>query len=245
MFFARLLAHRLREDAKVSIGSVERPADDAILPTGRVLHRIQTTLPAVMGRVNKDSQNMFAESLLKRMGRSLTGASGSWKNGPAAVLLSLRKRLGTSSASVNIADGSGMSRNNRVTARIIVKLLRSLHKDSDSQKAEIFRRSLAEAGVDGTLEDRLTKLEGATVYGKSGYLREVSALSGYIVFSDGNDETEADKNDKDNRPQHTIAFSFLFNGFKPPLYNHQMKQLQNDMVRTIVKSVTPQAQLGG
>ena len=232
IFFGKLLADRLKKQAGVTIDQVTRPADDTMLPMGTALHRMQTTLPVVLERVNRDSQNMFAEALIKRMGRAMTGAAGSWENGAAAVRVSLRRRLGPGSRAVNIADGSGMSRKNRVTAKIIVQLLASMHRDKE--KGELFRGSLAEAGETGTLDDRLTELE-PTLLGKSGYLRSVSALSGYLQLPDG---------DSDEQPR-TVAFSFLFNGFKPPLYNPQMKSIQNKMVRTIVEALTPKNQLGG
>ena len=232
VFFGKLLAHRLERDKHIQIGRVERPADDAMLPPAKPLHRMTTALPEVLRRVNRDSQNMFAEALIKRMGRKVTGAAGSWENGAAAVRISLRRRLGPSSAAINIADGSGLSRENRVTAKSIVNLLASLHNDSNRRKAQLYRRSLAVSGKSGTLEDRLEKLD-ATVYGKSGYLRAVSALSGYLVIGEG---TES---------QRTLAFSLLFNGFKPPLYNPQMKQLQNQMVQAVAEAAAPDKQLGG
>ncbi|MFW6060556.1 MAG: D-alanyl-D-alanine carboxypeptidase/D-alanyl-D-alanine-endopeptidase [Phycisphaeraceae bacterium] len=233
MFFGRLFAHRLDARADVTVSTVQRIEDDAMLPVGSTLHRMQTTLPAILDRVNRDSQNMFAEALLKRMGRAVTGTPGSWENGAAAVRLALRQRLGTSSAAIRIADGSGYSRDNRVSAEAFVQLLQSMHDDSDTAKARIFRESLSEAGRHGTLEKRLTDLPHASVHGKSGYLRSVSALSGYLVLNPTDDEPR------------TIAFSFLFNGFKPPLYNAQMKQLQDDMLRTIVETLEPSVQLGG
>jgi len=232
MFFGKLFAHRLKRDKHVSVDTVERPAPEAMFPPGKPLHRMTTALPEVLRRVNRDSQNMFAEALVKRMGRKVTGAAGSWENGAAAVRISLRKRLGPSSAAINLADGSGLSRENRVTASALVGLLDSIHNDADKTKTRIFRRSLAVSGESGTLDDRLTELD-ATVYGKSGYLRSVSALSGYLVINENNDS------------QRTVAFSLIFNGFKPPLYNPQMKKLQNQMIRAIAESVAPEAKLGG
>lgn len=232
MFFGRLLAHRLEEDAGLTIESVERPEDDQMLPAGRILHRIQTTLDAVLERINRDSQNMFAEAVLKRMGHAVTGAPGSWENGAAAVRLSLRQRLGPDSALTQVSDGSGFSRDNRTTAAILVNLLHSLHHDENAEKTRFFRRSLAVAGESGTLEDRMGDLD-AVVFGKSGYLRGVSALSGYIVL------------EGEGGAERTLAFSFLFNGFEPPLYNHQMKQLQNRMVEAIVEATHNRVQLGG
>lgn len=232
LFFGNVFAERLRQRG-VTVASVERPADDQLLPTPRALHVVQTTLPLVLTRTNRDSQNMFAEALIKRMGRAVTGASGSWENGAAAVRLALRDRLGPRSSVVSIADGSGMSRDNRVTARVLVELLASLHNDADATKAAIYRKSLAHGGVSGTLDDRLQELAGQ-VYGKSGYLSGVSALSGYLVLPAG---------PEGGQPR-TIAFSFLFNGFEPPVYNLHMKALQDKLVGAIEGALTPAATTG-
>lgn len=225
LFFGEVLAHRLGE-AGVVVEKVDRPANDERLASGRVLHVVQTVLPVVIARTNQDSENMFAEALLKRMGRAVTGAPGSWENGSAALRLALRNRLGPRSSVVEIDDGSGMSRDNRVTARLLVDVLASMHHDEDSEKALAYRQSLAMAGVSGTLDDRLKGLAGQ-VFAKSGYIREVSALSGYLVVPPEVAGAEP----------RVVAFSFLFNGFQPPLHNHQMKALQDKLVRAVERSV--------
>jgi len=227
-FFARLLVHRLAQRG-VTVDRVHRPADGAAPLPGRTLHVIRTTLPLILERTNRNSQNLFAEALLKRMGHQVTGSPGSFENGAAAVRIYLRNILGPRSAVASVADGSGMSRDNRVTARLLVRLLEHMHH---AEHADTFRKSLAFAGRTkqgkhvgvGTLNGRFRDLEpGAWVFGKSGYLRGVSALSGYLVFPD-----------PDQPDQHrVIAFSILFNGFKPPLSNRTLKDLQDAIVDRI------------
>lgn len=243
MFLGQLLAHRLAQQG-ITVEQVARPADEEVLPPAKPLHVAQTALPLVLARTNQDSQNMFAEALLKRMGRQVTGVSGGWNNGSAAVRIFLRDRLGPDSATIQIADGSGMSRNNRVTARLLVELLRIMHDDPDLRRAAAFRQSLAYSGKAddgqltgvGTLEDRFDGLRpNQWVFGKSGYIRGVSCLSGYLVLP-------AQAGDPQPR---TVAFSFLFNGFAPPIYNHQLKALQDKLVETIETDLVPAAQIGG
>jgi D-alanyl-D-alanine carboxypeptidase/D-alanyl-D-alanine-endopeptidase (penicillin-binding protein 4) len=238
-FFARLLVHRLAQKG-VTVDAVHRPADGAAPLPGRTLHIIRTTLPLVLERTNRNSQNLFAEALLKRMGHQVTGSPGSFENGAAAVRIYLRNTLGPRSAVASVADGSGMSRDNRVTARLLVRLLEHMHR---SEHADTFRKSLSFAGKTddgkhvglGTLDGRFRDLEpGAWVFGKSGYLRGVSALSGYLVFPD-----------PDQPDQHrVIAFSILFNGFKPPLSNRTLKDLQDavvDRIESVQRKPTPAA----
>lgn len=226
-YFGYVLVDRLKTKG-ITVDNVITPAEDQVLPQPQPLHVVQTALPLVLNRVNRDSQNLFAESLLKRMGRAVTGNPGSWENGPAAVRLALRDRIGADAAALTIADGSGMSRENRVTARLLAQLLRTIHTDADAGKRDAFLKSLAHAGEDGTLRKRLKQLNG-DVLGKSGYLREVSALSGYLILPPAHA----------GAPQRTIVFSFLFNGYRPPLYNQQMKKLQDQFVRAIAEAVTP------
>ena len=175
--FAHLLADRLRR-AGIAVEAIGRVDPDTIIPDGHVLHVVQTTLPAVLSRCNKDSQNLYAEALIKRMGREVTGASGSWHSGAAAIRMFLHQILGARAAMVNVADGSGMSRDNQITAQVLIDLLETLH--NDDARGPTFMDSLAIAGVDGTLHRRMSDLKGR-VFAKSGYLNGVTSLSGCIV----------------------------------------------------------------
>lgn len=231
MTFGQMLAHQLRLRG-VEVGEVVRPEPREDLPPHRAIHLVQTTLPLVLARTNQDSMNLFAEALMKRMGRQLTGQPGSWDNGAAAVRQVLRNRLGSRAASITVADGSGMSRENRVTARLLVELLRSLHLDG--QKGVVYRDSLSRGGVNGTLRLRFDGMNG-TVYGKSGYLSGVSSVSGYLYLP----VTAA------NPEPRVLGFSILMNGFKPPLYNRDMKALQNKIVDLIDQAVADPVRLGG
>ncbi|MEM9882418.1 MAG: D-alanyl-D-alanine carboxypeptidase/D-alanyl-D-alanine-endopeptidase [Planctomycetota bacterium] len=224
--FAEFFAHQLRR-AGVEVAAVERVGvSDRLNVRGfTLLHELHTTLPGVLDRTNQDSQNLFAEALLKRMGRELTGAPGSFENGASAVRLFLRdelaRRVGTSG--VQIADGSGLSKNNRVTARVLVEVLRAMH--TDRQLGPIFTASLSEAGQNGTLRRRFDGLDGQ-VHGKSGWLGAsagyASSLAGYYVAPDGR----------------AYAFAMLFNGFRPPLTHPQVKATQDRVLRALEDGLT-------
>ena len=231
MVFGQMLAHRL-EQIGIRVDAVARPGYGQQLPQAKPLHIVQTTLPLVINRTNQDSQNMFAEALFKRIGRQMTGQPGSWDNGGAAVRTVLRQRLGSGSASITVADGSGMSRDNRVTARLLVELLDSMHEDP--QVATLYRKSLSRGGVNGTLQRRFQNLTGE-VYAKSGYLSGVSSLSGYLVLPAADDAQRG----------RVIGFSIIMNGFRPPLYNRNMKNLQDKLVHLIDQNLTSPVHLGG
>lgn len=155
--------------------------EDEDLTGGQVIHAIQTPLPAVLARCNVDSHNLYAEALLKRLGHEVTQAPGSWSNGSAVLRMILLERLGPEAGqAVVVADGSGMSRQNRVTPRLLARWLASLQ--SDRALAQDFIASLPQAAEEGTLKRRFarTTLDNE-VRAKTGYLTGVSAISGYVI----------------------------------------------------------------
>ena len=80
---------------------------------------------------------------------------------------------------MRIADGSGLSRLDRLTADALVALLVAAWRDPDMR--EPFVASLAVAGVDGTLEDRMERAPARSrVVAKTGTTRLATALSGYV-----------------------------------------------------------------
>ena len=231
LFFAQLLAHRF-DRAGIHVESIRRVGLEHEPPRGRTLTRVVTPLPTVLARCNKDSQNLFAEALLKRLGHEFTGTAGSWANGAAAVRRILSHTLGARSAGIAIADGGGMSRRNRVSPRLLVEVLAAAYRDAET--GPVFLASLAVGGEDGTLRSRLGQRMHGRVHGKSGYIRGVSCLSGYLVF-------DGQTNGSD---QHVVAFALLFNGFQAPVYPYQLKQVQNKLVR-LIDQVVVGAQLSG
>lgn len=243
VFFAMLLAHRLAERG-IKVGQVGRPRMEKRLPEGKLLHVTETPLADVVKRTNKDSQNLFAEALLKRIGRELSGSPGSWSNGAAAMRMFLHDRINSQAAAVQIADGSGLSRDNRVTTRVMVEVIGQMH--GDPHLGAIFRDSLSVGGVDGTLRRRFENDLRGRVIGKSGYISQVSALSGVVYLPEIEDSPTTGRGsqiDDDNRfgmtddssepPTRGAAFSLIFNGFKPPIYNSRIKALQDKLVEAI------------
>jgi serine-type D-Ala-D-Ala carboxypeptidase/endopeptidase (penicillin-binding protein 4) len=134
--------------------------------------------------MNRRSDNFVAEMLLKGLGAREAGR-GTTAAGAAVVRAELAER-GVPLAGVRIVDGSGLSLDDRLTARAVVSLLASAW--ADTRVSRPFFRSLPLAGVSGTLEDRM---RGGPAFGrvraKTGTTRNASALSGFVrtryVFS--------------------------------------------------------------
>ncbi len=128
----------------------------------------------VMGR---DSDNFLAEMLLKQLGEAL-GKAGTTAAGATVVAETLGD-AGVPLAGVRIADGSGLSRLDRLTAASIVSILRA--GAADPAIRDVFLGSLAVAGVDGTLEHRLeSRPARSRVIAKTGTTNRASALAGFV-----------------------------------------------------------------
>jgi D-alanyl-D-alanine carboxypeptidase/D-alanyl-D-alanine-endopeptidase (penicillin-binding protein 4) len=128
----------------------------------------------------KVSQNLYAELLLRRLGRQSGG--GSIAEGLAVVKAMLAK-AGLAPAEYDFSDGSGMSSYNRVAPRGTVLLLRWA---AAQPWGEAWRDSLPIAGVDGTLAKRFrdTPLAGR-LRAKTGTLNASFALAGYMTAASG------------------------------------------------------------
>ena len=156
-------------------GRVVRGAADPVAT------ELATTESAPLARIvafmNRESDNFTAEVLLKHLGAVESGV-GSSASGAETVREVLREAA-VPLAGVRIVDGSGLSARNRLTAAAVIGILVAVWNDPTLRPS--FVRSLAVAGVSGTLEDRLERppARGA-VLAKTGTLRESSALSGFV-----------------------------------------------------------------
>ncbi len=150
------------------------------LEGGEVVHTVRTRLATVLERCNEDSENLYAEALIKRIGHEVAGGPGTWSNGAAIMRMTLNERLGShAGAAIVVADGSGMSRENRVTTELLAEWVRSLALDERLGAA--FRESLPVAGEEGTLRKRFRGRElDRVVRAKTGYLSGVSAMTGIV-----------------------------------------------------------------
>ncbi|PZN97201.1 MAG: D-alanyl-D-alanine carboxypeptidase/D-alanyl-D-alanine-endopeptidase [Alphaproteobacteria bacterium] len=137
-------------------------------------------LAADMRIINKQSQNLHAELLLRRVARQ--AGSGPVADGRAA-LQRLMATAGIPATGFTLADGSGMSSYNRVTPRATAALLVWIARQP---WGDAWRETLPIAGQDGTLRSRFkgTPLEGKLL-AKTGSLNAARAVSGYLVAKSG------------------------------------------------------------
>jgi D-alanyl-D-alanine carboxypeptidase/D-alanyl-D-alanine-endopeptidase (penicillin-binding protein 4) len=161
--------------------AVRNGAPPPRLPQSEPLARlVPPPLAADLTLINKVSQNLHAELLLRRVG--LAEGTGSIADGVAAVKRMLAE-AGVPKEQADLSDGSGMSTYNRFSPRGIVTFLGWARKQP---WGEAYRATLPVGGVDGTLARRFkgTALEGR-VFAKTGSLNATSALSGYLLAKSG------------------------------------------------------------
>ena len=151
------------------------------LPEGlRVLaYRDSPPLAELLKVVNKESQNLHAEILLRLTGQKVKG-QGSAVAGAEAVREFL-VRSGVDAEDFSLEDGSGLSRSDLLSAHGLAGLLVAMDHHPFGR---VYRESLAEPGQKGTLEHRLGKLKGR-MQAKTGTLRFANALAGYLTAADG------------------------------------------------------------
>lgn len=144
------------------------------LPLARDVSEPLADIVRFMGR---ESDNYTAEILVKQLGAVYTGL-GSTASG-ARVVRGALGEAGVPLAGVRLADGSGLSDLDRLTASALVTLLEAGLAQGELRDA--FIQSLAVAGVSGTLQDRMERLPArGQVIGKTGTTRTASALSGFV-----------------------------------------------------------------
>jgi D-alanyl-D-alanine carboxypeptidase/D-alanyl-D-alanine-endopeptidase (penicillin-binding protein 4) len=220
-FFADALRTHLASRGITIDGKIrraEKPLDGSpVPPAEKILATYETKMLDIMWRINKSSQNMFAEAMCKAVGRQHrldngVDEPGSWQNGSEAVHSFLRNH-GIDTSKFVVADGSGLSRENRVTSRLISDLLVLMHTHRDGPA---FLASLAAAGVDGTIGSRMKDLTGR-VFAKTGYIGGVRSLSGYIK----------------TRENKWLVFSIIYNGIDGSVKPYEA--LQDEAVRTLVE----------
>ncbi len=180
----------------------------------RVLDVVDTPLPVVVYVINKQSQNHYAEQVLKTLGAE-KGKGGSWDSGTDVVETWMTGTVGVRPGQVSMTDGSGMSRENKVSASAFIEVLQHMW---DSDHRMVFLSSMPYSGETFSRLRRRINQEPykRNIYAKTGYISKVVGLTGYVKATSGK----------------VYAFSLLYNDF--PTWTGPMYQLQNTILQTIV-----------
>jgi D-alanyl-D-alanine carboxypeptidase/D-alanyl-D-alanine-endopeptidase (penicillin-binding protein 4) len=178
----------------------------------KIFHtRLSDPLHLVITEYNKNSVNIIGENILKTLGAEFKEPPGTWEKG-ALVVSEFLHKIGIKDE-FTIVDGSGLSLLNRISPHAITDVLKYAYK---SRLIGLqFLTSLPIAGVDGTLKGRFkrSEIEGR-VMAKTGYLKNVRALSGYVFAKSGD----------------VLVFSILANGL-----GGKAKEFQDDLLIQLVE----------
>jgi D-alanyl-D-alanine carboxypeptidase/D-alanyl-D-alanine-endopeptidase (penicillin-binding protein 4) len=212
LYAAQLLTEALKRDSV----EVENQPTAGVAPSfGDVVARGEHGLDSALVHMDKVSDNLTAELLLKSLGVAKSGTPGTSQGG-TYVVRDFLSSIGIDTTRILSVDGSGLSFYNLLTAEAITQLLESMSRQEDV--FPLFYTSLPIAGIDGTLRNRMkgTPAEG-NVRAKTGTISGASSLSGYVTTADGE----------------RLAFSMLMQNF---IYPTRLYQRAQDRIAALLAS---------
>jgi len=194
--FGELLRRTLERQGVAVSGSIRVVHSLSEAPPLEWDRWISSPLNERLGLCLKPSQNLHAQLLLAEVGRRAEQAAGSkalsssTSSSPRrhdewglTVLPAFLSRAGVAEGAVRLEEGSGLSRANRVTPAATVALLRFM---AGHPQQRVWKDSLPVGGVDGTLRHRFKNGPArGRVRAKTGSLRGVHALGGYVTTAGG------------------------------------------------------------
>jgi D-alanyl-D-alanine carboxypeptidase/D-alanyl-D-alanine-endopeptidase (penicillin-binding protein 4) len=156
------------------------------LPAGAVMVCSRThSIDQVLLKMMKESDNLYAESMFFQVAAAGGNRPAKASHGRNAVKRMIQ-RVGLRPSDYRIADGSGLSLYNYVSAELETRLLRYAWRNGNIY--EYLRPVLPIAGVDGTLKERMKKTAAAeNVAAKTGTLTGISSLAGYCTAANGHE----------------------------------------------------------
>lgn len=214
---------RLLEERGITFRAAARarhrsPATAYRDPEGvELARRVSPPLSQILQVVNKVSQNLHAEIILRETGR-LTRQDAS-REAALEELTAFLRSLGIPNDHYDFLDGSGLSRKTLVTASATTRLLEAM---AASPHSAAFLEQLPIGGEDGSLSYRFRNMPNASALrAKTGTLSHVSGLSGYVLAGD----------------QPRLAFSVYINHAN--MNSSAARDLLDKIVEEILRSVGP------
>ena len=178
--FVKRFVDRLRDEGVVvEADTVAGRQPGGAYEVGTRTHTIDQVLRPMM----KESDNLCAEALFYQLGAS-TGAHPATARDARTVVRRLVEKVGLKPSDYRIADGSGLSLYNYVTAELEVMLLRYAYQNTNIYMHLL--PSLPVAGEDGTLRRRMRgTFTSGNVKAKTGSVTAISSLAGYCTAANG------------------------------------------------------------
>jgi D-alanyl-D-alanine carboxypeptidase/D-alanyl-D-alanine-endopeptidase (penicillin-binding protein 4) len=213
-YFLNLMKERLLGSGISFTGKVDTMT---LTKDEKKIFSLERDLDRVIINTNKTSDNLSAELLLHALALKYSGDKASAKKG-IVLIDSLISLVGLNPKNYMIADGSGLSFYNLLSAELLTEILKYFYY----KQPDLFQKlsnSFPVSGFDGTLSNRMK--DSSTfkrVFAKTGSLRGVSNLSGYIL----------------SKNNHTIAFSVLIQNYTGG--SNQARTIQDNICKIIFET---------
>jgi D-alanyl-D-alanine carboxypeptidase/D-alanyl-D-alanine-endopeptidase (penicillin-binding protein 4) len=180
---------------------------------------LSPSLKRIIFETNHQSNNLYAETLVKTLGKSLTGSA--CYDSTYVAMNTILKELGLdTSYGIKMADGSGLSRKNYVSPDFFCRFLTAM---TASPHFDDYMHSLPSPGSNGTLSANMKNSPAeikSRIKVKSGSMEGVRCYSGYIIPKEGcKDET--------------IVFSLMINNCTAPAW--KVRQLMDKIMASIAE----------
>lgn len=194
LIVAGMFYDRLRTRGIEITGAIRTGATPAATRAVAEFHR---PLMTVLSPMMKNSDNHYAEYVFKMIGAVATReAAGNTADFSRTAIKQCMEAGPIGFKKCLLNDGSGLSRRNLLTAEALTGALTAAYHNPNIYRP--LYSSMSIAGVDGTLRKRMKGSQAqGNVHGKTGTLRNVSALTGYVTSADGE----------------ILAFAALMNGY--------------------------------
>ncbi|SJL85332.1 serine-type D-Ala-D-Ala carboxypeptidase [Vibrio palustris] len=180
MIYRILNQLKMTIDGRVRIGKPSQRGQ-----THTIAIHYSKPLPQLLSKMLKKSDNLYADSLTKTLGRVSFHQAGSYRNGTAAIKQIIESTTGVSLKQAKLVDGSGLSRDNRIAASTMLSILQYIYKhDAQLQLIGLLPRS----GVSGTLKYRRSLMRSpikGALAAKSGTLYGTHNLIGFVYNAAG------------------------------------------------------------
>ncbi|GAD91007.1 D-alanyl-D-alanine carboxypeptidase DacB [Vibrio halioticoli NBRC 102217] len=160
---------------------LQTASDDAVLVAEHKSDPLDDMLQLMLHKSN----NLYADNITKQLGADYYGEHGSFNSGTSAIREILKKQANIDLGNSVLEDGSGLSRNNRISPRVMMQVMQFI-KNHDQQLHMI--ALLPTSGMDGTLKYRPSMQEAPIkghIKGKSGSLFGSHNMVGYTYDAQG------------------------------------------------------------
>ena len=187
--YASATLHQILEQQNIKLkGSIKLVTTPS--KTSKVIAKhLSAPLPVLLEHMLKDSDNLYANNLSKTLGQHYFNQAGSFANGTEAIKQILKKNAKIDLSNAILEDGSGLSRNNRVSPNQLYSVLKFIK--ANDHKLD-FIRLMPTAGIDGTLKYRSSMRKEpikGNIVAKSGSLFATHNMAGFVLNNQGEPTT--------------------------------------------------------